>query len=61
MMYVVYTEIHEAGTIERWYYGTYSRAEANDVAYELGGSWPVYHCVCSAEEAEAMGVQNLPW
>ena len=60
-MYTIYTEIHENGTTERWYYGTYAdRDMANEIAIDLWGEWPVYHCVCRAEEAEALGVLNLP-
>lgn len=58
-MYIVYTEIHENG-IERWYYGTYDRHTANEVALALGGEYPIYHCVCKAEEADAFGILNLP-
>lgn len=61
-MFTVYTEIHENGTVERWYYGTYAdRDRANEVALELGGEWPVFHCVCPRDEAEAWGILNLPW
>ena len=61
-MYVVYTEIHENGSLERWYYGTYSsKNRANEVALELGGRWPVYHCVCPKDEAVDYGIQNLPF
>lgn len=58
--FMVITEIHENGKMERWYYGTYNRARANEVALELGGEWPVYHCVIPANEAESWGVKNLP-
>jgi len=59
-MYIVYTQIHNDG-VQRWYYGTYAdRDRANEVALELGGSYPVYHCVCSIEEAETLGIQNMP-
>lgn len=60
-MFTVFTEIHENGTVERWYYGTYNdRDFANEVAIDLGNEWPVYHCVCRAEEAEDWGILNLP-
>lgn len=59
--YVVYTQIHENGTIQNWYYGTYnSKDRANEVAKELGGKWPVYHCVCTKSEAMKGGIENLP-
>lgn len=61
MKYVVFTEIHDNGKVECWYYDTYpTRDEANEVAYELGGAWPVYHGIVPANEARAWGVQNLP-
>ena len=60
-MYVVYTEIHENGQVERWYYGTYDTSNrANEVALMLGGEWPIYHCVCDADKAKDFGIQNLP-
>lgn len=59
-MYIVYTEII-GEELERWYYGTYTREEANRVAYELGGDYPVYHCVCKAEDAEKFNILNLPF
>lgn len=60
--YVVYTQIHEAGRIERWYYGTYNdRNRANEVAYDLGGEYPVYHCLCKESEAKDYNIQNLPF
>lgn len=60
-MFTVFTEIHENGRVERWYYGTYNdRDFANEVAIDLGNEWPVYHCVCRAEEAEDWGILNLP-
>ena len=61
MEYIVYTEILENGKVERWYYGTYNRDRANEVALELGGEYPIYHCVCALADAERMGVQNLPF
>lgn len=62
MRYVVYTKIHkEDGTIERWYYGVYKNEDrANEVALELGGEYPVYHCICEEEEAKNYGIMNLP-
>ena len=60
-MYIVYTEIHKDGEVERWYYGTWpTRDWANKTALELGNKWPVYHCVCPEDEAEEFGIQNLP-
>ena len=64
--YIVYTEIHhEHGSPEnehpeRWYYGTYDYTKANEVALELGGKWPIYHCVCEEELAKYLGIQNMP-
>ena len=61
MKYIVYTEIHTENGVERWYYGTWSNKDtANEVALELGGAWPTYHCVVEADRAEAFGIQNLP-
>lgn len=60
MEYIVYTEILENG-VERWYYGTYDYDRANEVALELGSEYPIYHCVCALEDAERMGVKNLPF
>ena len=61
-MYIVYTQIHENHTIERWYYGTYETAErADEVALALGNEYPTFHCVCKAEEANDYGIQNLPF
>ena len=57
--YIVYTEIHH-DEVERWYYGTYDREKANDVALEMGGAYPIYHCVCKEEDAEELNIQNLP-
>ena len=31
-MYTIYTEIHENGTTERWYYGTYADRDRGRVA-----------------------------
>ena len=60
-MFIVYTEILGNG-VERWYYGTYeSREEANEVAYELGGKYPIFHCVCATNEAKDYEVMNLPF
>ena len=60
-MYIVYTEIHENGQVERWFYGLYeSREEANEVAIALGGKWPIYYCVCPYPEAKTLEVQNIP-
>ena len=60
-MYIVFSEIHKDGKVERWYYGTWpDRNSANEVALELGNNWPVYHCVCPEEEAEEFGIQNMP-
>ena len=61
-MYIVFTQIHENHTSSRWYYGTYETADrANEVALALGGEYPTFHCVCEASEAEAYGIQNLPF
>lgn len=60
-MYIVYAEIHKDGKVERWYYGTWAdRNRANEVALDLDGHWPIYYCVCKEEEAEELGIQNLP-
>lgn len=63
MTYIVYTEIHnrDEGTVERWFYGRYDRATANEVAYELGNNWRegVFHCACPIEDAPSLGVQNM--
>lgn len=61
-MFTVYTKIHkEDGTIERWYYGRYgSEDRANEVALELGGGWPLYHCVCETSEEKALKILNCP-
>lgn len=65
MEYIVFTEIHnwEEHTMERWYYGTYDRATANEVAYELGQDRAegVFHSICPLAEAEKWGVKNLPY
>lgn len=58
--YIVYTEIHAGSDMERWYYGTYDRNRANEVALNLGNSNSVWHCVCKIEEAKALNVLNLP-
>lgn len=58
--YVVYTEILKEEGIERWYYGTYTRERANEVALQLGNEYPIYHCVIEAEEAVEFGIKNLP-
>ena len=59
--FVVYTEIHENRTVERWYYGTYDYERANQVAIELGiEPHHIYHCVCAKNEARALKVLNLP-
>lgn len=58
--YIVYTEIHTGGDMERWYYGTYDRNRANEVALSLGNDNGVWHCVCKTEEAKALNVLNLP-
>ena len=60
-MYIVYSEIHKDGKVERWYYGTWAdRDRANEVAMDLDGHWPIYYDVCREDEAEELGVQNLP-
>lgn len=60
-MYIVYTEIIKENGVERWYYGTYRESDrANEVALELGGEHPIYHCVCGAEDAKALKILNLP-
>lgn len=60
-MYIVYSEIHKDGKVERWYYGTWAdRDRANEVAIDLDGHWPIYYGVCREDEAEELGVQNLP-
>lgn len=59
-MWIVFTEIHNENGVERWYYGKWSdRDRANEVALELGGEWPIYHCVCAEADAEKFGIQNL--
>lgn len=59
--YIVYTEIHhDQGETERWYYGTYTREKANEVAIELGNNYPIYHCVCEEKDAEKFGILNMP-
>ena len=59
-MFIVYTEIL-GDTIQRWYYGTYAdNNRANEVALELGGAYPVYHCVCSIDDAQDLGILNMP-
>ena len=60
-MWVVYTKIHENGSHENWYYGCYDNYnKANEVALDLGGSWPVYHCVCEAEKVRDYNIKNVP-
>lgn len=60
-MYIIYTEIHNEGKVERWFYGLYeSRKEANEVALDLDGKWPIYYCVCKYSEAKELGIQNIP-
>lgn len=61
--FVVFTEIlNGTRNPERWYYGTYeSYAAANKAAYELGGEYPKFYCVCPADEAAEWGIQNLPF
>lgn len=60
-MWVVYTEIHTDEGVERWYYGRWhDKHIANEVALELGGSWPTYHCVCQEQEAKDLGIMNMP-
>lgn len=58
--YVVYTEIIENGTCERWYYGVYDHDRANEVALELGHGNGMWHCVCALGEVEAMEILNVP-
>ena len=59
-MYIVYTEIHEKGKVERWYYGAYENSNrANEVALMLGQEYPIFHCVCKAEDAEKLNIQNM--
>lgn len=58
--YVVYTEIHTNGGLDRWYYGTYTRNRANEVALELGGEYPVFRCVCKATQVHDYSIKNLP-
>ena len=59
-MYIVFTESFEGAQVERWYYGRWAdKNTANEVALDLGGQWPIYHCVCTAEEAVVLGVQNM--
>ena len=64
--YIVYTEIHNPnGAIERWYYGTFSKDRANDVAEQLGTKIDdfgvrIYHCVCKADLVDCFDIQNLP-
>lgn len=60
--YIVYTEIHgNNGDTERWYYGIWEdRNEANEVALELGGEYPVYHNVCPLSQAKELRIQNMP-
>ena len=61
-MYIVYTEIIDDDEIERWYYGMYDDKNwANEVALELGGKFPVYHCVCREDEVKGLGIKNLPY
>lgn len=61
-MWIVYTAIHGMAGVDLWYYGSYeTRGRANEVAYELGGNYPVYHCVCHRDDAKELGVQNLPY
>ena len=59
-MFVVFTEIINDNGIERWYYGTYEKARANEVAYQLGGEYPIYHSICPLEDAKKWGIKNLP-
>ena len=62
MNYIVITEIFENGTCERWYYGTYSRDRANEVALSLGSDRAngIFHSVIPESDAEAYGVKNMP-
>lgn len=58
--YMVVTEIHDAGSVERWFYGCWDDEDrANEVALELGAHDGIYHIVIDASNAEAMGVQNI--
>lgn len=61
-MYVVYTEIlNGTPNPERWYYGTFeSSNRANEVALRLGSEYPTYHCVADLEDAEELGIRNMP-
>lgn len=62
MEFMVVTEIIENGNTERWYYGTYSEARANEVALELGNDYDegIFHVVIRADQADAFKVNNLP-
>lgn len=56
--YIVYSETHTNGTITWDLVGIYeSRNAANEAAYEMGGCWPTYYCVCPLEDAHKMGLQ----
>lgn len=58
-MQVIYKEVEGAG---RYYYGLYEADKANNIADELNsdGYAGIYYCVCDAEDAKDLGVQNLP-
>lgn len=64
-MKVVYTQViykkgEETG---RYYYGLYEADKANNIADELNaiGYAGIYYCVCDAEDAKELKIQNLPF
>lgn len=61
-MFMIITEDFSCdNAITRWYYGTYNdRNMANDIAADLGNGYPYFHTVIPAEDAESLGVLNLP-
>ena len=51
MSYIVYTEHHFDGKVERWYYGTFkNRDRATEVASELCNAYPYYHFVANGKK-----------
>lgn len=62
MEYIIYTEIF-GETIERYYYGSYNRNKANEVAMQMNRSAgsDTHYCVCDMEQAKALEVMYLPF
>ena len=64
--YIIYTDIHHNGSIQRWFYGIYNNRDvANAEAQRMNEEYNlpsqgIYRCVCKAEDAGKMGVMNMP-